>query len=92
MEEVESNDLTGDVMISNTGCFGICQHGPVMVVYPEGVWYGGLDGDAVIKICEEHFIKGRPVEEYRFCILPRRVRKEMRLCTGDREDAHMRGR
>jgi len=65
-QEVENMDLTGDVMISNTGCFGICQHGPVMVVYPEGIWYGGLDEDAVIRICGEHFEQGKPVEEYRF--------------------------
>ncbi len=65
-QEVESRELTGDVMISNTGCFGICQHGPLMVVYPEGIWYGGLDEEAVEEICEEHFEQGRPVEKYRF--------------------------
>jgi (2Fe-2S) ferredoxin len=37
-----------------------------MVVYPEGVWYGGLDRDAIVRICGEHFAGGRPVEEYRF--------------------------
>lgn len=66
MMEVEDRELTGDVMITNTGCFGICQHGPVMVVYPEGIWYGGLDGAAVEEICESHFENGEPVEKYRF--------------------------
>lgn len=64
MQEVEDRDLTSDVMINNTGCFGICQNGPVMVVYPEGIWYGSLDEDKIIRICEEHFEEGKPVEEY----------------------------
>lgn len=64
MQEVEDRDLTSDVMINNTGCFGICQNGPVMVVYPQGTWYGNLDEDAILKICEEHFEQGNPVEEY----------------------------
>ena len=66
MEEVEARELTGEVMISNTGCFGICQHGPLMVVYPEGVWYGGLTEEAVEEICERHFEQGEPVDTYRF--------------------------
>ncbi len=64
MQEVEDRDLTADVMITNTGCFGICQNGPVMVVYPQGIWYGNLDEDSVPVICEEHFEQGKPVEDY----------------------------
>ena len=64
MQEVEDRDLTADVMISNTGCFGICQNGPVMVVYPEGTWYGSLDEDAIIAIAEQHLENGTPVEDY----------------------------
>ncbi len=64
MQEVEDRDLTADVMINNTGCFGICQKGPVMVVYPQGIWYGNLDEDAIIKIAEQHLEEGKPVEEY----------------------------
>lgn len=66
MMELEDRELTGDVMLTNTGCFGVCQHGPVMVVYPEGVWYGGLDEAAVEEICESHFENGEPVEKYMF--------------------------
>ena len=64
MQEVEDRDLTADVMITNTGCFGICQNGPVMVVYPEAVWYGNLDEEAILTICEEHFEQGKPAEAY----------------------------
>ena len=64
MQEIEDRDLTADVMLNNTGCFGICQNGPVMVVYPQGIWYGNLDADAIETICEEHFEQGKPVEAY----------------------------
>lgn len=64
IELLEENDMSGEVMINNTGCFGICDKGPVAVVYPEGIWYGNLSEDCVEKIVEEHLVKGLPVEEY----------------------------
>ena len=64
-EEIENRELSGEVMLTNTGCFGICDKGPIAVVYPEGVWYGSLDVDAVEQIMEEHIEGGVPVEEYR---------------------------
>lgn len=65
MEEIEDNGLSADCMITNTGCFGICDKGPVAVVYPEGIWYGNLNEDAVEEICEKHLVSGEPAEEYR---------------------------
>lgn len=65
MELIEENDLSGDVMINNTGCFGICEKGPIAVVYPEGVWYGNLTEEDVEKIVEQHFVQGIPVDELR---------------------------
>lgn len=64
MQEIEDRDLTGECMITNTGCFGICDKGPIAVVYPEGIWYGNLDEDAVEEICESHFENGEPVKAY----------------------------
>lgn len=63
MEAIEENDLSGDVMITNTGCFGICDKGPVAVVYPEGIWYGNLTEENVDRIVEEHILEGNPVKE-----------------------------
>jgi (2Fe-2S) ferredoxin len=51
--------------VTNTGCFGVCDKGPLAVVYPEGVWYGGLDEDAIERIAEEHLEGGVPVEALR---------------------------
>ena len=63
MEEIEERDLSGEVVISNTGCFGICEKGPVVVVYPEGIWYGSVKDEDVETIFEEHFVGGVPVQK-----------------------------
>ncbi len=65
LQEIEDRDLSGDCMVSNTGCFGICSRGPIAVVYPEGVWYGGLTVSAVEEIAEEHLEGGKIAEKYR---------------------------
>lgn len=63
MEEINDRDLSGEVMITNTGCFGICDKGPIAVVYPEGVWYGNLTEEDVETIVEQHVEGGIPVKE-----------------------------
>jgi (2Fe-2S) ferredoxin len=62
IEEIDERGLSGDVMVTNTGCFGICSSGPAAVVYPEGVWYGGITTEDVPEIVESHFENGRRVE------------------------------
>lgn len=62
MEEIDDRDLSSEVMITNTGCFGICDKGPVVVVYPEGVWYGNVTEDDVETIVEQHLEGGTVVE------------------------------
>ncbi|KAB1438183.1 2Fe-2S ferredoxin [Candidatus Galacturonibacter soehngenii] len=62
MEEIDDRDLSGEVMITNTGCFGICDKGPIVVVYPEGVWYGNVTEDDVETIVEQHIEGGLVVE------------------------------
>lgn len=57
MEVIEEEDLGSEVFVSNTGCFGICEKGPVVVVYPDNVWYGAVAADDVEEIIEKH-IKG----------------------------------
>jgi len=62
MEEIDDRDLSGDVMITNTGCFGICDKGPVVVIYPEGTWYGNVTDDDVEEIVEKHLEGGEKVK------------------------------
>lgn len=61
MEALAENDLDGEVMVSNTGCFGLCEQGPIVVVYPDNVWYGGVQEDDVEEIIEEHMVAGKVV-------------------------------
>lgn len=62
MEELAENDLDGEVFVSNTGCFGLCEEGPIVVVYPDNVWYGQVTEDDVAEIVEAHLVAGTPVE------------------------------
>lgn len=62
MEEIDERELGGEVFVSNTGCFGICEKGPVVVVYPDNVWYGSVTPDDVEEILDEHIEGGNVVE------------------------------
>lgn len=62
MDEIEDRDLEGEVMVSNTGCFGICEEGPVAIVYPEGTWYGKVTPADVDEIMDSHIEGGKVVE------------------------------
>lgn len=52
----------GKVRINNAGCFDRCSEGPVIVVYPEAVWYTYVDRDDIDEIIREHLQNGRVVE------------------------------
>ncbi|MDY6942829.1 MAG: (2Fe-2S) ferredoxin domain-containing protein [Pseudomonadota bacterium] len=51
----------GGVRINKAGCMDRCEEGPVLVVYPEGVWYSYVDQDDVDEIIDEHLRNGRIV-------------------------------
>ncbi|APZ44133.1 (2Fe-2S) ferredoxin domain-containing protein [Acidihalobacter ferrooxydans] len=52
----------GRVRVNIAGCLGRCEEGPIVVVYPEGVWYTYRDRADVDEIVEEHLLHGRVVE------------------------------
>ena len=54
--------LKTDVRVNKAGCFSQCGHGPMMVVYPENVWYAGVQESDLKEIFESHILGGRPVE------------------------------
>jgi len=49
-----------------TGCLGVCGGGPILVVYPDGIWYHHVDAAALERIVNEHILHDRPVEELIF--------------------------
>ena len=51
-----------EVKIVKTGCFGLCEKGPIMVIYPEGATYSKVTLKDVAEIVEEHLVKGRIVK------------------------------
>ncbi|MBB5020212.1 (2Fe-2S) ferredoxin [Chitinivorax tropicus] len=52
----------GKCRINKAGCLDRCDHGPVMVVYPEAVWYTYFDQADIDEIIDEHIVNGRVVE------------------------------
>ena len=66
MEEIEMRELGGEVFVNNTGCFGICEKGPIVVVYPDNVWYKSVTPEDVTEIIESHIEGGKVVERLAF--------------------------
>ncbi len=52
----------GQVRINNAGCLDRCEQGPVLVIYPEAVWYTYVDREDIDEIIRSHLIEGRVVE------------------------------
>jgi NADH-quinone oxidoreductase subunit F/NADP-reducing hydrogenase subunit HndC len=63
-EKVKEMDLHKEVQVISTGCFGLCEEGPIVVVYPEGAFYNRMTVEKVDKIVDEHIYKGRIVKDY----------------------------
>ena len=60
--EIEKNGLAEEVKVVQTGCFGLCALGPVVIIYPDGTFYSNVTVDDVSEIVSEHLLKGRVVE------------------------------
>ena len=61
-ENIEAFGLAEEVKLVQTGCFGLCALGPIVIVYPDGTFYSRVTADDVKEIVEEHLLKGRIVE------------------------------
>ncbi|NLK18186.1 MAG: NADH-quinone oxidoreductase subunit F, partial [Synergistaceae bacterium] len=59
---IKDRGLSDEVLVVPTGCHGMCEMGPIVVVYPEGTFYCRVKKADVAEIIEEHIYKGRPVE------------------------------
>ena len=70
-EEIDARGLRSEVRANASGCLDACERGVSVVVYPEGVWYGGVTVDDVKQIVEEHLVAGRPVERLKMAPIPK---------------------
>jgi NADH:ubiquinone oxidoreductase subunit F (NADH-binding)/(2Fe-2S) ferredoxin len=61
-EKIAENGLEKEVKVIRTGCFGLCEAGPVVIVYPDGTFYSRVKPENVDEIVTEHLLKGRKVE------------------------------
>jgi (2Fe-2S) ferredoxin len=65
-QEIKSRGLKNKIRVNKSGCLDWCDHGPTMVVYPEGVWYTHVQPEDIPEILDEHILNGRPVERLMF--------------------------
>lgn len=61
-ERALGGQVPGKVRINKAGCLDRCNQGPVMVIYPEAVWYTYIDMEDIDEIIDEHLLNGRIVE------------------------------
>ena len=61
-KEIEKQGLTEEVAVVQTGCHGLCALGPIMVVYPDAIFYSMVKEEDIPEIVSEHFLKGRVVK------------------------------
>lgn len=66
--ELDSPQARQDINIFRTkaNCLRVCQQGPILLVYPDGIWYCNVTPTAIEEILQEHILQNRPVEKYRF--------------------------
>ena len=65
-KQVEELALKDKIEVNQTGCFGLCEVGPNIVVYPQGIFYCGVHIDDIEEIVESHFVKGKVVDRLVF--------------------------
>ena len=59
--EIQERGLNHEVQLTTCGCMGLCDEGPVMVVYPAGVWYRRVQPSDISDIVSTHLGNGKPV-------------------------------
>lgn len=77
-------ELKVPVMRTKADCLRICQQGPILVVYPEGIWYAGVTPDRCERIVREHLLGNCPVDEW---IIARHILEHVSIETPPSERA-----
>lgn len=61
--KVKEAGLTHSIRVNKSGCLDVCEQGPVMVIYPEGIWYRFKTREDVDQIFEQHLKLGQKIKE-----------------------------
>lgn len=60
---VKSRGLGTRVRVNKAGCLDHCEHGPTMVIYPQGIWYGGVKEADLPRIVDETIVRGKILDD-----------------------------
>jgi (2Fe-2S) ferredoxin len=61
-DELKKRGLSGRVRANVAGCLDACAHGPTVVIYPEGIWYGGVTPEDVEEIIDRTILQGEVIQ------------------------------
>lgn len=68
--ELAARGLRNEVQVTTTNCMGTCENGPVLLAYPEGIWYSKVTTQDVPDIVSHHFVGGKVLERVARTELP----------------------
>jgi (2Fe-2S) ferredoxin len=61
-QELSKAGLAGEVRAQRAGCLNMCEFGPSVVIYPDGIWYGRVQSSDIREIVQSHLVQGEPVK------------------------------
>ena len=61
-KKLAERGLAKEIRVNRSGCFSQCGHGPMIVVYPDNVWYAGVKESDLQEILDAHILAGKPVQ------------------------------